>query len=49
MLGQSKYVRRLTSGRRNGRRIDIRLRAVNSGIGLRRLDIALRRSDVARR
>ena len=38
-----------TSGKRNGRRIGIRVWVVNSGIGPRRSDIALRRSDVTRR
>ena len=38
-----------TSGQRNGRRIDIRLRAVNSGIRPRRSDITPRRSDIAPR
>ncbi len=35
-----------TSSRRNGRRIDRRLRAVNSGIGPRRADIAPRISEL---
>ena len=38
-----------TLGRRNGQRIGIRLRVVNSGIGLRRLDITPRRLDIAPR